>query len=164
MKNRTRRRRTTLRGGARSFASRRYNGSNRSGKDVIESRRVNRIINQQRQLSIQQNELDIEQLQLVEDVAKIIVNTSESRYFVVGKYLHMFFNDTRLELTEKEIQEIESRIPEGDKKTRFKQYGLKPAIRKILYYTLIMTIIASLVFPVKKYTMSKPRVARTINS
>ena len=32
-------------------------------------------------------------------------------------------------------------------KKRFIQHGINPAIRKILYYTLVMTVIAALVVP-----------------
>jgi hypothetical protein len=123
----------------------------RRGRDIINSRRANRIADQQRQLSIKQNELDMEQLYLIEDLTTSIIEEGTGEYFLVGKYLEMYFGnpDTKqnVELSEQDIQEIDSRIPEGERKTRFKQYGINPKLRKILYYTLVLTIIAALVVP-----------------
>ena len=124
-------------------------------KDIIKSRRMNRIVNEQRQLSIKQNELDMEQLYLIEDLASNIVENGESQYFVAGKYLEMYFANPNLELTEEEIKEIETKIPEGDKKKRFKQYGINPTLRKILYFTLVMTVIATVIVPVEGYCASR---------
>ena len=121
----------------------------RRGRDIINSRRVNRRVKQEEQLLVKQNELDIEQLHLIEDLTTDIVENGESQYFLVGKYLEMYFANPNLELTEEEIKEIETKIPEGDKKTRFIQHGINPIIRKILYFTLVMTVIAQLVVPVQ---------------
>jgi hypothetical protein len=135
----------------------------RRARDIINSRRVNRRVNQQRQLSLKQNELDMEQLYLIEDLASNIVENGESQYFVAGKYLEMYFANANLELTEEEIKEIETKIPEGDKKKRFKQYGINPTLRKILYYTLIIAIISALVVPVEgkcRYECQQPRKKR----
>lgn len=146
MKKRTRRQITRRRGGAGAHASRRSNGHQRSGKDIVESGRVNRMVYQQRQLSTKQNELDMEQLHLVEDLATEIITKPENRHFVIGKYLRILFDPN---LTEEEMQEIDTMIPEGDEKTRFEHYGVNPTLRKLLYYTLIMTVITALVFPAK---------------
>jgi hypothetical protein len=129
-------------------------------KDIIKSRRMNRIVNEQRQLSIKQNELDMEQLYLIEDLASNIVENGESQYFVTGKYLEMYFANPNLELTEEEIKEIESQIPEGHKKNRFIQYGTNPTIRKILYFTLVMTVIATVIVPVEGYCGSRQACRR----
>ncbi len=117
------------------------------GKDIIRSRRANRIADQQRQLSIKQNELNMEQLYLIEDLTTNIIENGNDEYFLLGKYLEMYFANPNLELTEEEIKEIETKIPEGDKKKRFIQHGINPTIRKILYFTLVMTVIAALVVP-----------------
>ncbi len=129
----------------------------RRGRDIINSRRVNRRVNQEGQLSIKQNELDMEQLHLIEDLTTDIVENGESQYFLLGKYLEMYFANPNLELTEEEIKEIETKIPEGEMKTRFKQYGINPALRKILYYTLVIAIITTLVVPVEGWCGSKYR-------
>ena len=119
------------------------------GKDIIRSRRANRIADQQRQLSIKQNELNMEQLYLIEDLTTSIIENGNDEYFLLGKYLEMYFANPNLELTEEEIKEIETKIPEGDKKKRFIQHGINPTIRKILYFTLVMTVIAATIVPVQ---------------
>jgi hypothetical protein len=123
----------------------------RRGRDIINSRRANRIADQQRQLSIKQNELDIAQLYLIENLSSDMIEEGTGEYFLVGKYLEMYFGnpDTKeyIQLSEQDIQEIDSRIPEGERKVRFKQHGINPTLRKILYYTLVLTIIAALVVP-----------------
>ena len=125
----------------------------RRGKDIIRSRRANRMADQQRQLSIKQNELDMEQLYLIENLSSDIIENGNDQYFLVGKYLEMYFGNPNtkenVELSEQDIQEIDSRIPEGDKKKRFIQHGINPTIRKILYFTLVMTVIAATIVPVQ---------------
>ncbi len=127
----------------------------RRGKDIIRSRRANRIADQQRQLSIKQNELDMEQLYLIEDLTTSIIENGNDEYFLLGKYLEMYFANPNLELTEEEIKEIETKIPEGDKKKQFKQYGINPTLRKILYFTLVMTVIATVIVPVEGHCASR---------
>ncbi len=121
------------------------------GKDIINSRRVDRRVKQQEQISIKRNELDIEKLNLISDISSTMVDNGEGEYFLVGKYLEMYFGNPNLkenvELSEQDIKEIDSRIPEGERKTRFKQYGMNPTLKNILYFTLVMTIIAALVVP-----------------
>jgi hypothetical protein len=123
----------------------------RRGRDIINSRRANRIANQQRQLSIKQNELDMAQLYLIENLSSDMIEEGTGEYFLVGKYLEMYFGNPNtkenIQLSEQDIQEIDSRIPEGERKTRFKQHGINPTLRKILYYTLVLAIIAALVVP-----------------
>ena len=63
---------------------------------------------------------------------------------MIGKYLRWWFYPSLTHnLTEKEIREINTIIPDEG----FKDYGRKLdlTLRKLLYYTLIMTVIASLV-------------------
>lgn len=133
----------------------------RKARDIINSRRVNRRVNQQRQLSLKQNELDMEQLYLIENLSNDMIEEGTGEYFLVGKYLEMCFGNPatkeNIELSEQDIKEIDSRIPEGEMKTRFKQYGINPALRKILYYTLIIAIITALVVPVEGYCGSKEK-------
>jgi len=121
------------------------------GRDIINSKRVQRKVKKEEQLSIKQNELDMAQLYLIENLSSDMVEEGIGEYFLVGKYLEMYFGnpDTKenVELSEQDIQDIDSQIPEGEKKTRFKQHGINPTLRKILYYTLVLTIIAALVVP-----------------
>ena len=121
------------------------------GRDIINSRRANRMADQQRQASIKQNELDMAQLYLIENLSSDMIEEGTGEYFLVGKYLEMYFGNPdikhNVELSEQDIQDIDSRIPEGERKTRFKQHGINPTLRKILYYTLVLAIIAALVVP-----------------
>ena len=57
------------------------------GKDIIRSRRANRIADQQRQLSIKQNELNMEQLYLIEDLttSKVFTNPYEVTAVIAGQ-------------------------------------------------------------------------------
>lgn len=133
----------------------------RKARDIINSRRVNRRVNQQRELSLKQNELDMEQLYLIENLSNDMIEEGTGEYFLVGKYLEMCFGNPNskenVQLSEEDIEEIDSRIPEGEMKTRFKQYGINPALRKILYYTLVIAIITTLVVPVEGWCGSKMR-------
>jgi hypothetical protein len=123
--------------------------SRQSGKDIIHSNKEDMRVSQQGQLVAQQNEFDIAQKQLVKEIAeemaeKIINSKCEHRYFVIGKYLRWWFYPSLTHnLTEKEIREINTIIPDEG----FKEYGrtLDLTLRKFLYYTLIMAIITSIV-------------------
>ena len=121
------------------------------GRDIINSRRVQRKVKHEEQASIKQNELDMVQLYLIENLSSDMIEEGTGEYFLVGKYLEMYFDNPdskeNVQLSEQDIQEIDSRIPEGERKTRFKQHGINPTLRKILYYTLVLTIIAALVVP-----------------
>ena len=123
----------------------------RRGRDSINSRRVDRRVKQERQVSMKQNELDMAELSLIQDLSSDMVHEGIGESFLVGKYLEMYFgnHDTRehVELSEQDINEIDSKIPDGPAKKRFKQYGINPTIRNILYFTLVMTIIAALIVP-----------------
>lgn len=121
------------------------------GRDIITSRKAERRFKQQEQLFLKQNELDIEQLHLIENLSIDMIEEGTGEYFLVGKYLEMYFGNPdskeNVELSEQDIKEIDSQIPEGDRKTRFKHHGINPTLRKILYYTLVITIIAALIVP-----------------
>lgn len=121
------------------------------GRDILNSRRVQRKVEQEEQASIKQNELDLKQLYLIENLSSDMIEQGTGEYFLVGKYLEMYFGNPDLkqnvELDEQDIIEIDSRIPEGHRKTRLRQYGINPTLRKILYFTLVMTIIAALIVP-----------------
>ena len=143
---RTRRRR----GGTHSHDTSQFSRySRQSGKDIIHSNKEDMRVSQQGHVVAQQNELDIAQKQLVEEMAeemaeKIINSKCEHRYFVMGKYLRWWFYPSLTDnLTEKEIREINTIIPDEG----FKEYGRKldVTLRKFLYYTLIMTVITSIV-------------------
>lgn len=125
--------------------------NSRPGRASINSRKVDRRVKQERQLSIKQNELDMAQLSLIKHLSTDMIDEGTGESFLVGKYLEMYFgnHDTRehVELSEQDIKEIDSKIPDGPSKTRFKQYGINPTIRNILYFTLVMTIIAALIVP-----------------
>jgi hypothetical protein len=145
-KKRTRRQRA---GDHRDRHSSRSRYSRQSGKDIIHSNKEDMRVSQQGQLVAQQNEFDIAQKQLVKEIAeemaeKIINSKCEHRYFVIGKYLRWWFYPSLTDnLTEKEIREINTIIPDEG----FKEYGrrLDLTLRKFLYYTLIMTVIRSIV-------------------
>ena len=129
-----------------SQQSSRYSSGPR-GKTRIDSAIENLRAFREERLSTKQNELDLDatQKQLVENLAEQVVELTPSkgkhRYFVIGQYLNWWL------LTEKEMQEIDTTMPEGDEKTRFEQYrdGVNPILKKLLYYALIMTVIASLI-------------------
>lgn len=131
----------------------------RLGKDSINSRKVDRRVKQERQVSMKQNELDMAQLSLIQNLSSDMLHEGTGESFLVGKYLEMYFgnHDTleHVELSEQDINEIDSKIPDGPSKTRFKQYGINPTIRNILYFTLVMTVIAALVVPVEGYCSSR---------
>jgi len=142
---RTRRRR----GGTHSRFSQqssRYSSGPR-GKTLIDSAIANSRASRQSRSFAEKNELDLDaaQKQLVNDLAEQVVELTPSkgkhRYFVIGQYLNWWL------LTEKEMQEIDTTLPEGDEKTRFEQCRdrVNPTLKKLLYYALIMTVIASII-------------------
>jgi hypothetical protein len=140
---RTRRRR----GGTHSY----YNTSQfsrLSGRPRIDSAIANRRASRHRDLFAEKNELDAAQTQLVNGLAEQVIqleaSKGENRNFVIGEFLRLWFEPNLTE--EEKMQKINTMIPEGHEKTRFEHYGriLNLTLRKLLYYTLIMTVIASL--------------------
>ena len=142
---RTRRRR----GGTHSHDTSQFSRySRQSGKDIIHSNKEDMRASRQRDLFAEKNELDAAQTQLVNDLAEQVIqlkaSKGEKRNFVIGKFLRVWFEPNLTE--EEKMREINTMIPEGHEKTRFEHYGriLNLTLRKLLYYTLIMTVIASL--------------------
>lgn len=129
-----------------SQQSSRYSSGPR-GKTLIDSAIANSRASRQSRSFAEKNELNLDaaQKQLVNDLAEQVVELTPSkgkhRYFVIGQYLNWWL------LTEKEMQEIDTTMPEGDEKTRFEQYRdrVNPILKKLLYYALIMTVIASII-------------------
>jgi hypothetical protein len=116
-----------------------YTTSQFSRRSELPDGRINRMFSQQRKSVAAQNELDMEQLQLV---AKEITTKPENPNFVIGKLSHVFFYPNYDNLTQEDMEEMNTIIPE-----RFKEYGRKLdlKLRKLLYYNLIIIVIASLV-------------------
>lgn len=141
---RTRRRR----GGTHSYYNTSQFSRNQPGKTSISSAIANSRASRQRDLFAEKNELDAAQTQLVNDLAEQVIqleaSKGENRNFVIGEFLRLWFEPNLTE--EEKMQKINTMIPEGHEKTRFEHYGriLNLTLRKLLYYTLIMTVIASL--------------------
>jgi hypothetical protein len=66
-----------------------------------------------------------------------MIDQDNGMYFLSGKYLNMFINeeDNPEELTEEELNKIESLIPEGKGKIKFIQYVRNQSLQKILCVT-----------------------------
>ena len=143
---RTRRRR----GGTRSYykPSQFSRLSGRPSRHSINSANANSRASLQLDLFAKKNELDAAQTQLVNGLAEQVIqleaSKGENRNVVIGEFLRLWFEPNLTE--EEKMQKINTMIPEGHEKTRFEHYGriLNLTLRKLLYYTLIMTVIASL--------------------
>ena len=140
--------RTRRRGGTHSNTSQFSRLSGRPSRHSINSANANRRASLQLDLFAKKNELSIAQTQLVNDLAEQVIkleaSKGENRNFVIGEFLRLWFEPNLTE--EEKMREINTMIPEGHEKTRFEHYGriLNLTLRKLLYYTLIMTVIASL--------------------
>jgi hypothetical protein len=141
---RTRRRR----GGTHSYYNTSQFSRNQPGKASINSAYANSRASRQSRSFAEKNELDAAQTQLVNDLAEQVIqleaSKGENRNVVIGEFLRLWFEPNLTE--EEKMQKINTMIPEGHEKTRFEHYGriLNLTLRKLLYYTLIMTVIASL--------------------
>jgi hypothetical protein len=141
---RTRRRR----GGTHSYYKPSQFSRNQPGKASIHSAIAIRKASRQSRSFAEKNELDAAQTQLVNGLAEQVIqleaSKGENRNVVIGEFLRLWFEPNLTE--EEKMQKINTMIPEGHEKTRFEHYGriLNLTLRKLLYYTLIMTVIASL--------------------
>ena len=121
---------------------------NQPGKASIHSAIAIRKASRQSRSFAEKNELDAAQTQLVNGLAEQVIqleaSKGENRNVVIGEFLRLWFEPNLTE--EEKMQKINTMIPEGHEKTRFEHYGriLNLTLRKLLYYTLIMTVIASL--------------------
>ena len=103
----------------------------RRGRDIINSRRVNRRVNQEGQLSIKQNELDMEQLHLIEDVANNIIENGDQNKFL--KY--------KQPLSKDEIEEIYDILPKRNVPPSMNRHLKNPLFLSALLLTVLTTIV-----------------------
>jgi hypothetical protein len=105
----------------------------RRGRDIINSRRVNRRVNQEGQLSIKQNELDREQLHLIEDLANNIIENGDQHKFL--KY--------KQPLSEEEIEEIYELLPKRHLPSSMNRHLKNPLFLSVLLITVLANIVNS---------------------
>jgi hypothetical protein len=104
----------------------------RRGRDIINSRRVNRKVNQERQLIIKQNELDMEQLHLIEDIVSNIIENGDQNKFL--KY--------KQPLSKDEIEEIYDILPKRNVPPSMNRHLKNPLFLSALLLTVLTTIVS----------------------
>ena len=103
----------------------------RRGRDIINSRRANRRVNQERQLIIKQNELDMEQLHLIEDIVSNIIEDGDQHKFL--KY--------KQPLSKDEIEEINEILPKRNVPPSMNRHLKNPLFLSLLLITLLGNIL-----------------------
>ena len=124
------------------------NGSR--GRDSINSRRVDRRVKQERQVSMKQNELDMEQLSLIEDLSRNIVENGQA-----DKLLK--YKDSSVPLSEDELYSL---LPKGKWTTRISRNFKNP----LFMSALLLTVLSSILTPVDAYHINLQYIADKVDT
>ena len=125
----------------------------RMGKNIIKSRRVLNSTIQNLEHNLMQNELDMEHLIITENIARDLISNNHGSYFT-----SKFLIDTVeiQDITEQNMNEIESLIPEGKKKEALtKLWRNRPSVKKFLLWTLILLTLGLIIRPVEAQEVVK---------
>lgn len=113
------------------------------GRDIINSKRIERRVKQRDQLSIKQNELYRKHLNITENIAHQLIINNKSSHFFSDNIIELYNGKRKItDITDQEMEDIERLIPEGQQKQRFKKISkINPTLKKLLIWTLILLII-----------------------